>query len=221
MRRIRTGLRNPIERAGDRLGTAFSPATYFPGSGTFTAAENGVADIFLWGAGAGGRQGGNVQLGHGGGGAFLRKRVEVRQGQTIPISIGIGGAPSSTSTPQAGGDTTATLPNGTILRAGGGQGATSANTRGVGGTATGGDENVSGGQGGYDSATTYSYAGSSGGPADPSNAPVLPGRGGSSAIGNLAGAVPGGGGHRAVSDPTGFRGGDGLSILVFYAGATL
>lgn len=85
------------------------------------------------GAGGGCNSGGSSG---GGGGGGLQKTVYLPKGAVLVIDVGVGLASDDN-----GEDTTVTLPDGTILTAGGG---ISGATTGAGGTATGGDLNVTG-----------------------------------------------------------------------------
>jgi hypothetical protein len=97
----------------------------------------------------------------------LFKRQKVQKGQAIPYSVGVGGGRMTTGNLAgiAGGDTTVTLPNGTILRAGGGAGGGAVtNTPAAGGVAVNGDLNRAGGRGGYSNsnATAGEFGGAPG-----------------------------------------------------------
>jgi hypothetical protein len=121
------------------------------GSGTVTLTKSATALIFLFGGcGSGAAQNAGTR-GGGGGGAALFRRVALSAGSKIAYSVGAGGAGVITDPGglgNAGGDTTLTLPDGRILRAGGGQGGVSGAASAAGGVAIGGDVNRTGGAGG-------------------------------------------------------------------------
>lgn len=102
---------------------------YPVGSHTFTVPKSGIYRFVLWGAGGGG-----ADAKGGGSGAFILAERPLAAGQSVAISVG---APSLTASSDGGngGSTTVTLPNGDVLSAGGGAGATSGG--GAGGTASG------------------------------------------------------------------------------------
>lgn len=107
-----------------------------------------VINIELWGAGAGahGSHGGASAIGGGGAGGKCRRISKtVTSGQSISFDIGAGGLGDVghiQDQANSGGDSTCDG-----MTAGGGQGSLWGVVAGVGGTATGGDENTVGGNG--------------------------------------------------------------------------
>jgi hypothetical protein len=122
--------------------------TLSSGSGSITAPVNCWALIAVRGPGGSGRTGGGSANG-GGGGGVVYKRIRLTAGQSLAYALGAPGAgqTSSDSPGNAGTDSTVTLPDGRVLRAGAGGGAESP-VGGAGGIASGGDINVNGSAGG-------------------------------------------------------------------------
>lgn len=171
-------------------------------------------DVELWGGGAGSYASyGTKRSGGGGAGAYARRRIAVTPGQSIPVTIGAGGAAGSTvgpSWPGNGGTTSF----GSYVSAGGGtlnplsNPTTAIDFGGVGGSASNGDLNVQG---------------SSGTPATP----TTNGMGGAAALGcsigsgtvGVAGIFPGGGAAGAgfladgVTTQNGAAGAQGFCIV--------
>lgn len=184
----------------------FKTQEYHTASGTFTVPDFIYKlRVQLWGGGGGGGVGGPAP-GGGGAGAYGLKIFDVTPGQMIPYTIGAGGA---SGTPGVAGGSSIFL----TMTAGGGSGSLGgANNFGVvGGTAVGGDMNITGQSG--DAGNSASGFGGAGG--DSPN-----GGGGGTYINpvNSAmtfGKVPGGAGAGSI---TGSASGDGAggAILIEY-----
>lgn len=122
-------------------------------SGTSYTTPSNCTKIYveLWGAGGSGGRG-NSGSGGGGSGAYCAKYATVTGSTAYTIAIGSGGAaPTSNSqNGNTGGSTTITIGATTYTAGGGGGGnGNAADTGGSGGTATNGDINISGQQGGF------------------------------------------------------------------------
>lgn len=134
--------------AGQEIVGYYDITSSTPGSITIPA--NSTALVFLWGATASITKGGAQRSGSGGAGASFR-RLQVSFGQVISYALGAFGAVTS-AIGNPGGDSVVTLPNGRPLAVTGSQpGATNvagAAPGGVGGIASGGDLNRTGGTGG-------------------------------------------------------------------------
>lgn len=175
--------------------------TVTSGSGSLTATRPCQALIYGIGAGGSGGASGGQGSGGGGAGAFF-KRFRLAIGQSISYSVGAGGAAASGTDGFDGGDTTVTLPNGLVMRGGGGKGGLQgpAHLGGVGADASGGDINRSGGAGGSSTPVSDGISAGIGGGA-----------------GGLSGAGGGGGGGGAgfsdifASGPTGGAGSAGTT----------
>lgn len=214
----RAGFKRPFSRASDRIGAIVTLPVYTfrpKGGGvtawSWTAPADGTVVLALTGAGGGGAihsSGGGNFSGGGGGGGYCRKTLKVKKGQTLSGVVGLG-APSSLGNVVAsdGGDTTATLPDGSTMTAGGGKkGVTNATagsaTGGAGGTATGGDVNSPGGAGG--TGTGNGAAGTNGGAGGLGNAGTNVNSGGGGGAGgdpNDTLHTPGRGGSRNSTSP--------------------
>jgi hypothetical protein len=156
------------------------------GNGSISPRFAGLGLIFAWGAG-GGALGGNGSDPGGGGGAALFKLVRMVSRQPISYLVGVGGNAAD------GTDTIVTLPDGRLLRAGGGKLGVGI-AGGLGGQAVGGDLNRAGGAGGGNGSGA-AQAGVFGG-----------------SFGAAAGSIGGGGGAGGFSDqPHGLSGGSGSS----------
>ena len=121
---------------GNYIGTNYDT----PGSGTFTV-PSGVTTLVaeLWGGGAGGTSSDPFQNGTGGGsGAYARKSDVVTPGQVLSFTVGSGGIGGFSFVQPTTSGTASTY---STVSAGGGL------AGGAGGTATGGDVNLSGGVG--------------------------------------------------------------------------
>ena len=175
-------------------------------------ASTGGVEVFLIGGGGAGN--GDAGGAGGGGAAAVKQVTNYNAGDVMTITVGTGGTginnggDNNTSTGK-GGDSKIVLGALTVT-AGGGKGATRSGASG--GTATGGDINLSGGDGaafnsqinGYNGQTSGSYAAAGGGSGmNDRNTLTWPGGSG----GGLAGA----GGVGAPQYPTGSRGQDGAS----------
>lgn len=191
--------------------------SYPAGSYTWTCPASGLWRFVLWGAGAGADQA--TPYGGASGAFYLAERF-VTKGQTVSLSVGASADPGPAAGTD-GGDTTATLPNGEILTAGGGRG-NGANTGGA-VTANRNTDIVYAGTAGVTGATAGANGNGtnpgSGGAASGATRPGsgAPGygtyRGGDGASGVAAryGGTPGGGGTTTSTDGTG--GGDGLALI--------
>lgn len=206
---------------GSEGGSGWTNVDVFTSDGTFTVPA-GVTKIFVevWGGGGGGVD--STSGGGGGGGAYAAKFMDVAPGETKSVVVGSGGSQGID-----GGDSSFDA----AVIAGGGKGGTSAvYPSALGGSASGGDINIDGGEarhgigptGGSGSAiTTYSTSGG--------HTPHG-GFGGSSVGNNYAsnygrdGTSPGGGGGGTSLSNTGSpKGGEGArgEVRVWYTdGAT-
>lgn len=142
------------------LGGGVLARRFFFSSQAWTVPVTGTYRIHLWGgSGTGGITRG--QQGYttgGGGGAKATKTVKLNAGDILIFNVGAGGAINQSAVNVVangndGGDTTVTGPGGLNVVAGGGKGgkastALAALLGGLGGIATGGDENLPGGRGG-------------------------------------------------------------------------
>lgn len=172
------------------------------------------AEVELWGGGAGGAAGGDVKAGNryrgggGGGGGYIRARVAVVPGSSIPITIGSGGAAGTKcrEDSQPGG---ATSFGSYLVAPGGGKADGDANPT-----------DPAGGGGGSPLSSSFvnvdSFEIIQGGPGE-SGKVCADGRGGLSPRGGAR--VPGGGGHGgSCSEPCGQNGepGAGGRVVVRY-----
>lgn len=131
-------------------------------SGTFTPSKDFIFDLFLVGAGGGGRTPTSYPGGGGGAGGYVATytSITLHAGVACSITVGAGGSAGNT-----GGTTTFTA-NGTTYSAVGGNGATSSSNGAAGGSggAAGGGTNSktgkvggsNGSYGGYNSSDSYS-----------------------------------------------------------------
>jgi hypothetical protein len=195
---------------------------YGPGSFTFTAPFNMIAEVFVWGGGASGSQGGPGGGGPGGGTAM--RRWQLAAGQQLTVSVGAGGVCAGAGR-VAGQLSWVSAPDGSSIS---GDGGSAAN---VGGVGTGGEYNRSGGAGnaaGQNGGApgTIGASGSAGGGGGAggfsdlftSPAALAGGRGGDGSPSNGAGAgagfSPGGGGGGGFN-ANGGKGGDGkVSVVI-------
>ena len=126
----------------------------FKGNGTLTNAKAENAEVLVVAGGGGGGSAGGVgdggAGGGGGGGLTYNASYALTQGQTINVTVGIGGSASVASAHLAGTDGSNSI-FGSITVNGGGGGATSSGNGRSGG---------SGGGGGYNGYTTVKYGGS-------------------------------------------------------------
>lgn len=219
----RRSVDNPIDVVGIIDATS--------GSSTFVAPKKCIAHVFVFGGGASGAVGGSN--GGGGGGAACYQRIRLVRGGEISYSVGVGGiGVSSTSDGVNGGDSIVTLPNSTVLFAGGGKKGT--NLGGAGGIASGGAINRAGGAGGNQGLPGANgdigggvgggtvIQGGGGGAAGFSDIALtlVGGAGSSGSITlSLAGSSPGGGsGAGATGNSSGSGGGGRVYILAVRAG---
>ena len=97
---------------------------FFPISGTFTAKKTGVHRVcVLGGGGSGGAASGatNARATGGGGGSFAWSEIFLTQGDTVPVTIGAGGAAvAQAATGAAAGNTGGNTTFGTYMTAYGG-----------------------------------------------------------------------------------------------------
>ncbi|RTK96716.1 MAG: hypothetical protein EKK64_03145, partial [Neisseriaceae bacterium] len=190
--------------------------TYNSGSGNWTVPAGITSvQIELWGGGGGGGSGGagsgaNGASG-GGGGAYCKKTLTVTPGQTISYTVGSGGT-KGTNEGNGGNGGSSTANSGAYTAGGGygGLGGEDDNTIAtLGGTATGGDINTTGG-----SSTPVASGNNGGKGGDSPNG----GTGGIGGVGGLVGAngnAPGGGG--GGGSKTDSDGGTGASGRVSFS----
>lgn len=127
------------------------PTLWFVSSTVWTPDFKGRVRAHVIGGGGGGRIGG------GGAGGYARKDIDVDPATSLTLTIGLGGI-GDTDAPGAGSLSRLVMGALTITANGGSPGSTIVG--GVGGTATGGDQNIPGGPGGNG---TVSWGGSGGG----------------------------------------------------------
>lgn len=197
----------PITKGG------FNSQEYFTASGTFTVPDFVFKlKIQAFGGGGGGASGGSISSGAGGGAAYGCSIVAVTPGQSIPFTIGTGGAGGvGAGNPGASGGSTTIL----TLTSGGGVGGTPT-AGGAGGTATGFDINLTGQSGHLNVTGVGDESTSTGG-----DAAGWGGKGGVVAVSATAagrdGLAPGGGGASSANANTPVSGsGAGGSILIEY-----
>lgn len=164
--------------SGQRRRPTMYSYSYTPGSYTWTCPASGWWRLVLWGAGAHG----NGNQGGGSGALYIAERL-LRKGQTVALVVGASAATAEAST--------ATLPGGEVLTAGGGV------DTGVAGAVTA-NRNLD-----------IVYPGSAGGAPSASGTAGLGDAGGSG--GAVSGAAGGGAGAPGYGN---HRGGDGASALV-------
>jgi len=123
----------------------------FTSSGTWTR-PTGITKVMVevQGAGGSGSDAGTVSanLNNGASGGYVKKLVDVSSISTATITIGTGGAASSSTTGNAGGNSIWADGTNTLTAGGGGGPPNTSYYGGVGGTATGGDLNIAGQNGG-------------------------------------------------------------------------
>ena len=183
----------------------------FTSSGTWTR-PSGITKVIVevqGGGGAGIRASGTTKQNCGGGGGYSRKLIDVSSISTATVTIGAGGAGTSTLDGMGddGGNSIWSDGTNTLTGSGGAKATSTDYTPGVGGTASGGDLNISGGYGGL---TTSPIGGGSflgyGGQRQHDAAHVVGCDG-----------VLGGGGATARNDcGRGGNGGDGIVIVTEY-----
>lgn len=185
----------------------------FPGP-TATAAKtyswspprSGYWKFVAWGAG------GNALAADAqgaGSGAYAEKTKYLRPSDVVSISLTSSNPASASS---SGGSTVLTFPDGSVVTCGGGQ---AASLGAAGGTATGGDVNLSGST--FTTAGQGSGGGSAGaGATDGGGAPgVLPYRGGDGGLVSVGGRAGSPGGGAAAYNTFPNMGGTGLVLAVF------
>lgn len=175
----------------------------------------GISTIIveLWGAGASGGKSSSALHpgGGGGGGAYAVKTIAITTGESIPITIGVGGA-SQTGTGSIGNNGGASS-FGVSITCGGGYGGLAGGNQGAFvrasvAQAVGGDLNVSGGAGYYISVMAASTGGVSvGGASVKAHAVVAP------SVSSTPGVYPGGGGTGITTGGNSGAGADGLCII--------
>jgi hypothetical protein len=218
---------------GQRLDTRRAPALrplslvdVAVGSGVIVAPTSCIALIWLFGAGGSGASGnGTGAPSGGGGGAALFKRARLSRGQTVNYSVGAPGPGATDGNGVGGGDTTAVLPGGILLTAGGGQGGIGL-TPAPGGMARNGDVNRAGGAssatstgsgGGIGGGSGGATGGGGGGAGFGDLGPPLGGGDGSNGTFGIgpssAGSLPGGGSGAAHSGFASGSGGAGRVVV--------
>lgn len=195
------------------------------GSSSIKAPRRCIALIYAFGAGASGQSVAVAASGSGGAAAGYRF-LRLSPLQSISWVVGAPGASATGSLGNNGGDTTITLPGGSVLIAGGGKAGLSAPVGGLGGVASGlwtlarngapggapgvngGSAGPGGGSGGAQAGGAWGGGGGSAGFGD--SVPLLAGGAGSagdSAGGSIAGGNYGGGSGGGTSgDPSGAGG---------------
>ena len=196
-------------------GSGPSSVQTFETSGTWTK-PSGVSTIMVEVQGAGGSgnnsaAGATSALNNGASGGYVKKLIDVSSISTATITIGTGGAASSGSSGNAGGDSVWSDGTNTLTAGGGGGGLNTAYYGGLGGTASGGDLNIPGQNGG-------AYARRSGGNSQFGHGGIF---GGSSASGSDPDndgipPVGYGSGSVAVYDGTADAGASGIVIVTEY-----
>jgi hypothetical protein len=106
----------------------------FTGNGTLTVTKAGFADVLVIGGGGGAAKTDLVTAG-GGGGGFAFQFIEIPVG-SITVTVGGGGAHASGSPGQVSGANGSVSSFGTLIKCGGGGGATARNSDLFGGTVT-------------------------------------------------------------------------------------
>jgi hypothetical protein len=194
-----------------------------PGAGqVFTAPFNMIAEVFVWGAGASGSQGGPGGGGPGGGASM--RRWQLAAGQALSVTVGAGGVCAGAGV-VAGTASWVTGPDSVTISGDGGK------TGNVPGTGAGGEYNRSGGaannagQNGGASGTPSPSGGAGGGGGAGgfsdlfTSPPALAGGrggdgGGPSGVPGQPGAAPGAGGGGGFN-ANGGKGGDGkVSVVI-------
>lgn len=142
---------------GDMAWTAVSDTSglssvqTFTSSGTWTR-PSGVTKVIVevQGGGSSGSDGNATSARHtqGGAGGYAKKLIDVSSISSATITVGAGGAGTTTYPSNAGGDSIWSDGTNTLTGGGAGAAGTSNYTGGVGGTASGGDLNINGGHGG-------------------------------------------------------------------------
>jgi hypothetical protein len=185
---------------------------YFTLSGTWTK-PSGITKVIVEVQGAGGsgvRASTTPKANSGGGGGYSRKLVDVSSISTATVTVGAGGAGSTTIDGMGGdgGDSIWSDGTNTLTGSGGAKGTSTDYTPGLGGTASGGDLNISGGIGGM---TSSPIGGSS-----------ILGYGGqrqhhAALVAGCDGVFGGGGATSRSAGPSrGGNGGDGIVIVTEY-----
>ena len=184
----------------------------FTSSGTWTK-PSGITKVIVevqGGGGSGIRSSTGTTQNGGGGGGYTRKVIDVSSISTATVTVGAGGA-GSTSVDTAGvdgGNSIWSDGTNTLTGSGGAAAPTTDYTPGVGGTASGGDLNISGGVGGM---TSSSIGGGS-----------ILGYAGlrqhhAALVAGCDGVLGGGGSNSRSAGPSrGGNGGDGIVIVTEY-----
>ncbi len=134
--------------------SGLSSVQIFTSSGTWTK-PSGITKVIVEVQGAGGagtKSNTNGARNGGGGGGYARKLINVSSISTATVTVGAGGAGSTSSGVKGadGGDSIWSDGTNTVTGSGGDAAEVSGYLVGLGGSATGGDLNVSGGAGGSD-----------------------------------------------------------------------
>ena len=132
--------------------SGLASAQYFTSSGTWNR-PTGITKVVVevQGAGSSGIRGAALagRYAGGAGGGYARKVIDVSSISTATITVGTGGAATNSSTTgNAGGSSIWADGTNTLTAGGGGGGLNTSYYGGVGGTATGGDLNIAGQNGG-------------------------------------------------------------------------
>lgn len=207
------GTTNFLRADGTFAAPPAAPPSGFVQRNVYTSSQTitiptGATKGFVRLVGGGGGVKSGIGAGGGGGGYLEKALTGLTAGNTLALTVGAGGAATGT----AGG--ASSLASGTqsisTLTANGGNGQTNNGQLTAGGTATGGDINITGSYGsGFYDATNNDTIGVSGG--SPLGSP------GAAASDAAAGVGYGGGGAASQASATGAAGSPGVCIIDWYA----